>query len=273
MAKLRLGCHAAKSFMIATIKSLVRRAFYRSRFFQFVVGSASVLLRRSESLGIAHLLSYRDRDAIGPLQRDEAIGLFGIVRTVRPKTVVEFGFFHGHSAFNFLQALDREAKLYSYDIADDSARRAEKEFASENRLIFMHKSQIEFDSGDIDDQPIDFLFFDAAHDLALNVETFKRVLPQLAHGAIIAVHDTGLWERAHFSAINRQFVQHSAGRWVSEESYAHQPEEREFVNWITSTYPTFGAIHLHSARTLRHGFSLLQRQFPLESRVPDKAQP
>ena len=30
---------------------------------------------------MSHLLSYREDDTVGPLQRDEAIALFGIIRT------------------------------------------------------------------------------------------------------------------------------------------------------------------------------------------------
>ena len=30
---------------------------------------------------MSHLLTYREDDAVGPLQRDEAIALFGVIRT------------------------------------------------------------------------------------------------------------------------------------------------------------------------------------------------
>ena len=50
---------------------------------------------------------------------------------------MEFGFFHGHSAFNFLQALPPDARLFSYDIDPDSARRAETEFHFDPRLTFI----------------------------------------------------------------------------------------------------------------------------------------
>ena len=142
-------------------------------------------------IGMSHLLTYREDDAVGPLQRDEAIALFGIIRTLRPETVVEFGFFHGHSAFNFLQALPPDARLFSYDIDTDSARRAETEFHFDPRLTFIGKSQTAFEPEDLAGRKIDFAFFDAAHELDLNQETFRRILPHLAAEATIAVHDTG----------------------------------------------------------------------------------
>jgi hypothetical protein len=58
-------------------------------------------------------------------------------------------------------------------------------------------------------------------------------------------------------------IEKAPAHWVTEDLYAHQRDERQFVNWVTSEYHDFGAIHFHSTRTLRHGFTLLQRQAPL----------
>jgi len=226
------------------------------------------MIGRTSGLGISHLLSYREDDAIGPLQRDEAMAMFGIIRTLRPKVVVEFGFFHGHSAYNFLQALPEDGRLYSYDIDEDSIRRAEREFSFERRFTFVGKSQTAFEACDVGGEPIDFVFFDAAHELELNIETFTRMVAHLAPEAMIAIHDTGLWQRRHFTPIHATFTREHAGEWVSDELYAHQPGEREFVDWIVAGQHGFAAIHLHSTRTLRHGFSLLQRQRTLVAPVP-----
>ena len=59
----------------------IRQWFYRSTLFQAVVGFFSILLGRTRGIGMSHLLTYREDDAVGPLQRDEAIALFGIIRT------------------------------------------------------------------------------------------------------------------------------------------------------------------------------------------------
>ncbi|MES2659837.1 MAG: class I SAM-dependent methyltransferase [Verrucomicrobiota bacterium] len=246
--------------MISKLKSLVRQLFYRSSLFRGIVGTASILLGRTQATGMSHLLSYRENDAIGPLQRDEAIALFGIVRTLRPKTLVEFGFFHGHSAFNFLQAMTDDARLFSYDIDGDSIRRARTEFTFDRRFTFIGKSQTEFAPGDIGNREIDFVFFDAAHELELNIETFNRIAPHLAAEAMVAVHDTGLWNRSHFAPIHETFTREYPGVWKSGDLYAHQPGERAFIEWVLENHPEFTAIHFHSTNTLRHGFSLLQRK-------------
>lgn len=47
-----------------------------------------------------HLLNlgfYREESAFGPLQREEALLLAAVVRVLRPRTIVEFGFSRGHS--------------------------------------------------------------------------------------------------------------------------------------------------------------------------------
>jgi hypothetical protein len=246
--------------MTSTLKSLIRVAFYRFAPVRVAVGWASVLTGRSRTLGVSHLLSYREDDAIGPLQRDEALALFGIIRTIQPRTVVEFGFFHGHSAYNFLQALGPEAVLFSYDVCPDSATRARVEFWHDRRFTFHGKSQTDFDPKDMGGRKIDFVFFDAAHELELNTATFERILPCLADEAMIAVHDTGLWHRKDFTPLHESFTKEVIGEWVSDELYAHQPGERAFIDWIVDYHPQFAAIHLHSTASLRHGLTLLQKQ-------------
>lgn len=105
------------------MKSFIRKFFYRFKLVQWIVGTLSIVSGRTKILGVVHLQSYIEKDAIGPLQRDEALALFGLVRTLRPKTIVEFGFFHGHSAFNFLCAMEQDAKIFSYDVSEDSKKK------------------------------------------------------------------------------------------------------------------------------------------------------
>lgn len=204
-------------------------------------------------------MSYTELEAVGPLQRDEALALFGIVRALAPKTVVEFGFYHGHSAFNFLQAMEMDSKIFSFDISEESAIRATQEFPQDPRFAFLHKSQTDFTPEDVENRTIDFVFFDAAHDLSLNVETFEKLLPSLAPTCTIAIHDTGLWIKSHFKPVHHEFVAKTGHSFLAGNQYPHQPDERKFVNWICKNHPAFVAIHLHSTNTLRHGITLLQR--------------
>ena len=113
---------------------------------------------------LAHIANYAEENALGPIQRDEALLLLAMVRVLRPKTIVEFGFSYGKSAFNFLQALDGKGDVYSYDIAPSSAEYAAKHFSSFANFHFLQKSQEHFLPSDTDGKLVDFAFFDGAHD-------------------------------------------------------------------------------------------------------------
>ena len=239
-------------------KRRIRTLFYRSEGFRGLVGIASNASGRTRRLRLLHLLSYDDEGAIGPLQQDEAVALFGIVRALRPATVVEFGFFHGHSAFNFLMALEDDAMLASYDIGGESRERAEHEFPRSPSFRFFPKSQTEFDPADVDHRPLDLVFFDAAHELELNQRTFAAIRPHLAPGALVAVHDTGVWSPEFLSEPHREFMRTMPVELTASGAVIHQPGERDFVRWVLETHPGFQALHLHSRRTLRHGLTLLQ---------------
>jgi cephalosporin hydroxylase len=243
------------------IKRRIRKVFYSSSFARRFIGLASILSGKTTPVGTSHLNSYLDAKAIGPLQQSEALLLFAIVKTTIPMTIVEFGFHHGHSAFNFLQAMRPDARLYSYDISVESRKIAKSEFVSDCRFHFIHKSQADFLPSDIDNRPIDFVFFDAAHHLGLNCQTFNSVHPLLTEDSIVCIHDTGVWKKKHFLEIHSTVSQAGGKKsWLDENTYAHQNDERIFVNWILETYPDYQAVHFHAEQCIRHGLSILQQK-------------
>ncbi|HEX8204553.1 MAG TPA: class I SAM-dependent methyltransferase, partial [Solirubrobacteraceae bacterium] len=143
-------------------------------------------LFRRDALDTTHLHAFHEGSArIGPLQREEALVLFALVRAVRPQTVLEFGFGEGRSAFNFLRALDRDARLYTFDVDETAARLAAQLFGGDERVRFLRKSQGDFEPSDVEGRTVDLVLLDGAHDLALNQETLRRVLPVLAGDAIL----------------------------------------------------------------------------------------
>jgi predicted O-methyltransferase YrrM len=181
--------------MVPRLKRAARRLYYRSRFIRALVAGAKGLGRREESPDLLHLARFDER-VDGPLQRDEALLLHGLIRVIRPRTVVEFGFLRGHSAFNFLRALDQESRLYSSDIEPEAKARADEILGHDSRFRFRLRSQTEITADDVDGRMIDFVFLNASHDFALNQVTFGRLLPILWPSAILAVHDTGTAARA-----------------------------------------------------------------------------
>ncbi|CAN5517266.1 hypothetical protein BH09VER1_BH09VER1_51210 [soil metagenome] len=238
----------------------LRFLYYSNAFVRWSSNIVAGILRPEARPPSDHLVTFRGDDAIGPLQRDEALLLLGLVRTTRPQTIVEFGFHYGHSAFNFLQAMDQSAKLYSFDIADHSEAIARKYFNGFSNFTFTKKSQDQFTHTDVDERLIDLVFLDGAHHFEITTKTFEAILPHLADDAIIAIHDTGTWARVHMQKVHKTFTENLPTRWLNDEEYIHEVDERRFVNWIVETYPEFGSMHFHSKNLVRHGLTLLQRR-------------
>ncbi len=198
----------------------------------------------------------------GPIQDDEALFLTGLVKALRPKTVVEFGFSGGVSSFNFLQALDPDSKLYSYDIFLHNP--TAKAF-NDARFKFHLKSQADFQLSDIDNRTIDIVFFDDGHIFEINKQAFIKIEDKVALNSISVVHDTGL----HVKKIGPFEVCTCDGLKLC--GAAHQLDERLFINWIIDNYPNWQVIQLHSFNIFRHGFTIMQKKFNLSVDSQDRA--
>lgn len=184
---------------------------------------------------------------LGPLLKEDAELLQSIIRMTDPKVVIEFGTHRGTSARAMLDVLDQDAKLISYDntIGDSIA-------IHDSRFTFKPKSQDEFEPV----ENVDFVFLDASHEITRNKSTFEQVLPCLKEGAIIAIHDTGVWAENWWNF--------HRGHKTKNGHWAHCPDEIEFVEWLKTIHPEFNQIHLHSLSKVRHGITLLQKNYKLE---------
>lgn len=236
-----------------------RQRFYRSRTLREIAAIGRLLRAPKGHPDLAHLAFYEEW-ASGPIQRDEALLLHALVRDLRPETVVEIGFLYGDSAFNFLLALDENARLYSFDIDPACDNYARARCGHDPRFVFRNRSQDQLTREDIDGRLADFVFLDASHDLVRNQATFERLLTFMAPRATVVVHDTGSTPKAITPA--GHFTLDLTERWVGDE-YECSPDERAFVNWLREVHPEFAQIHLHATRAYRHGMTLLQRSRPL----------
>jgi len=216
-------------------------------------------------LDVRHLQHHPEEEALGPIQQSEALLLYSMARVCRPRVVVEFGFHNGDSARNFLAAMPPSSVLHSYDVAEDARTRAAEIARSHPNFQFHHKSQADFTRADVGDEPVDLVFFDASHDLALNQATWKAVSPALRARALVVVHDTGTWHRSHFLPVHEELARTGDGSWLNADEYQHRVEEREFVNWLVQSHDDVSAVHFHSTNTLRHGLTVLQRGPILET--------
>ena len=247
-------------------RNLADRVFVRSRSAREIAAALSWTVRRRKTPDLAHFAFFEDY-AVGPVQRDEALLLHALASVVRPATVVEFGFLRGHSAFNFLRALDADARLYSFDVNPSCEDLAERRFGHDRRFTYQTPRQETLTADDVEGRPVDLVFFDGAHELGINQETFRRLLPMLSSHAILAIHDTGTVLRKYMEDWREELTR--TERWIGDE-YEPQPDERAFVNWLREEHPEFAQLHLHTHRRPRHGMTLLQRSEAL--RRPPRAQ-
>lgn len=248
---------------MSRVITVIRHLFYRFGWIRYILGFYKYITDERAAIGVGHLLCYRNEDAVGPVQRDEALLLFSIVKMVRPRLMLEFGFYRGQSAFNFLQALSNDSKLVSFDISSESEKIAHADFTRYKNFTFHKKSQTDIVPDDVFNEEVDFVFFDCTHDLEMNKRTLEKTLPLLSEAAIIAVHDTGLWNKALFQKPHCRFVTRKPDNWLDNHTFQPHQEERKFVNWILREHPAFSQIHFHSLRIIRHGITILQYTRPL----------
>jgi hypothetical protein len=216
----------------------------------------------------------------GATQIDDLGVLFGIIKETRPKTIVEIGFFHGDGTRAMLSAKDSDASIFSFDPwagAADGAKALLK-LAPDGDFHFFNKYAQNITREDVKNQPVDFVFFDAGHELKDNQAIWASLQNVLADNCVIAVHDTGAWSKKfldeHKVPADSPWRAGEVRGHGEDQYYLHinQRDERSFINWIHEAYPDYEMINLHSLRYMRNGITLLQRYKTLDV-SPDDAAP
>jgi predicted O-methyltransferase YrrM len=126
---------------------------------------------------------------LGPIQDDEALVVYGLIKTIRPKTVIECGMGRGYSTVNILKSIDEDARLFTFDI--EILNNKSPAF-DDKRFKFIKKSQSKIEKSDIENRVIDFVYLDNGHYFDVNVEFWKKVIESMSENAIMVIHDTGL---------------------------------------------------------------------------------
>jgi hypothetical protein len=176
-----------------------------------------------------------------------------MVKALRPKTLIEFGFGHGVSSKNFLKALDSDAKMYTYDI---EILNKNADSFNDPRFKFILKSQTEFNPNDFDNRIVDLAYLDNGHFFEKEKILFPKLIKQMAPNGILIVHDTGL----HVNDIVRGKC---ACDFPNLCGVNHCAPERQFVNWIGENYPEWQVINFHSFIEYRHGLTVIQKKYKL----------
>lgn len=171
--------------------------------------------RSITSYDLAHLDRFHEPPT-GSIQSDEALFLYALTKVLRPRTIVEFGFFRGDSAMNFLMALDREARLYSFD-PDEGCKKYAETFEDPRFKLLLKPAEL-FEFTDVDNRSIDVLFIDTDHLIDSDITAFSRVNGFLADQAVVVIHDTG--------AIDRRLLKPEHQRWSAHLNVI----EKEYEN-------------------------------------------
>jgi predicted O-methyltransferase YrrM len=208
----------------------------------------------------SHLVQPADQNIGGPIQDDEALVLFGLVRTMRIKRVLEIGGLSGYSARNFLAALswDTGTAVYTVDL-DKVQSQARNHFTIQKDVGLLEPR-------DLHDQPLDLVFFDA-HVYDAQMEMFLRLrrLGLITDETVIALHDTGLHPRR--SAPWSYPVADADG----QHGWVHQDVERRMVNALRRDfgYDAF-CFHTDVRRNddrlpFRHGVTVMKKYVELKT--------
>jgi predicted O-methyltransferase YrrM len=163
---------------------------------------------------LSHLTQADSQLPTGPIQDDEAIFLYSIVRGSRLTRILEIGGLNGYSAKNFLQATSHsnDATVYTCDINPVPS------LAPNHKIIT--KNAIYITPEDLDNKPLDMVFFDCHDYIQLGIYSSLVKLKLITDKTILALHDTCL----HYP---KEFQGNPA---MEHTGYIHQQVECHMVN-------------------------------------------
>jgi hypothetical protein len=198
---------------------------------------------------LSHLIQPENQNVSGPIQDDEALFLYSIIRGCRLERILEIGGLSGYSAKNFLQALSFSNKgiLYTCDLNPVP-------ILAENHKTII-KNALDLTINELDNKPLDLIFFDC-HDMVQMDIYYKFVSNNIINdNTILALHDTNL----HYSPY------HHCGNYIEmDNGYAHQPVERTMVNLFKNLgYDIFSISTDHTKHSqefpVRHGITVCKK--------------
>jgi hypothetical protein len=197
---------------------------------------------------LEHLLQDDCQEVGGPIQDDEALLLFSVIRTMRIHNVLEVGGLHGYSAKNFLEAII-SGTLYTVDVSPVKK-------ISDNHIVIEKDCRLVTDD-DIKHK-IQMIFFDA-HDFDAQLCMFNNLesCGVLDEDLVLAFHDTNLHPQKY---ADWSYFLPEQGGWC------HQSSERKLVEHFRKE--GFDALCFHTkidepSIKYRHGITLMKRYVPL----------
>ena len=196
------------------------------------------------SYDLSHLTQPEDQAVMGPIQDDEALFLYSIIRGMRLKRILEIG--GGYSTKNFHQALRGEGMLYTADVEPMPVLGPNHKVILKN-VLFIYPE-------DVDNAPLDLVFFDC-HDYKFQMAMFIRLRDHgcITDDTIIALHDTNLHPQ--------KFLKDA---YPIDEGFVHVVMERQMTNDFKDMGYDVFSLHTNKLAhnpsfPFRHGVSICRK--------------
>lgn len=209
---------------------------------------------------LSHLTQPDAQNVSGPIQDDEALFLFALIRVMRLKRILEIGGLNGYSARNFCEAVGADGVVFTVDF--------EKIEPLSERHVTLQKDARNISADDFGSMPLDLVFFDC-HEYDVQWKVFRtlQLSRLLTDRTVLAFHDTNLHPNQSVP-----WAYKVDGGWV------HQDTERRLVNKFKRIgYDIFALNTLmesHNATLpVRHGVTIATKFKPFALHPSDAAIP
>lgn len=205
---------------------------------------------------LSHLTQPDDQVVGGPIQDDEGLFLFALIRCMRLRRVLEIGGLGGYSARNFLAAVGPSGVVYSVDI-NPVPRLADNH-------ITIQRDCRTIGAKELGSTPIDLVFFDChAYEAQMTLLRNLQASGVVHDRTVLGLHDT-----------NTHPQQFAWWAFETADGWVHQVAERKMVNELRNG--GYEALMLHpdlgrhdGSLPFRHGLTILSRNRYLLIDPPD----
>jgi hypothetical protein len=205
------------------------------------------------SFDLSHLVQPDSQTVIGPIQDDEALLLFSIIRVMRLRTVLEVGGLGGYSAVNFLKAVGSDGTVFTCDVNPVPKQ-------APNHRVFTKDARL-LTADDLGGVGLDMVFFDC-HVYGAQMELYMALRRGgvIEDQTVIALHDTNIHPR--------QIVPWAYPVDGPDPGFVHQPVERKMVNDFKRMGYDGICFHTQMCRhdealPFRHGVTIMKKFAPL----------
>ena len=203
------------------------------------------------------LESYNET-TLGPIQKGEALFLYGLCEMVSPQIVLEIGSLIGQSLKVWTEC--RVPVIYAVDvIVSREVKAIAENYMARNKdaYVFLHSQDMK--------EPIEFtrgvpglVFVDASHRLEDNQAVVNNLRPVLKPGALVVFHDTGHWHDKDMTPDRHDFIERFGGYYDTEiEAWVHHPGEKETIEWISKN-TAWERVDLWTTAVARYGMTIFQ---------------